>query len=794
VDDVADRIFISHTGKDRAWAEWARWHLEKAGHATELDSVDWAPGTNFIEAMNQAMKRDNPLLVLLSSAYLDPERLTTDEWTTRLAQRRRDPTAKLVPLRIEDVDLHDGLWAPIVVPDLFGLAPEQAIALLLDAVRRVIEPAPSGALSIASPPYPGRPAAIGTADGPRPPGSMPAVWNPARRNPGFTGRDGMLNQLHDTLRGGRRVAVQALHGLGGVGKTQLALEYAHRFAGEYDLVWWIPSEQPELIGDHLAALARELRLTSPDTPIPDAVKSLRDHLRLARRWLLVFDNAEDPETLDPWLSDGPGDILITSRDPNWTEVAHALDVDVFVRTESITLLRTRLPHLVEADADRLAEALGDLPLALGQAVNLLAETRMPVTDYLDDLAAHTAELMSEGRPRIGYPASLAATVTLTAERLGTADPAAGQLLHLCAQLGPEPIPADLFTSHPSLLPEPLATVARRSVTFHKAMAPLVRYGLARLTDAGAVLHRLVQAVLRDIDPNPDLHRDTVVDLLVASAPEESNDPRNWPRWTVLLPHIIAADPATSENAGLHHSASRALWYLIVRGDARTALPLAENFYEIWAGRYGPDDDSVLSMALTLAGIHTELGNHQQAHDLDLDAYNRYRRLYGDDHPGTLTAVNSLNVDLQELNEFEQALGYAEDTLTRCRRLFGDDHPDTLSSAINLAVDLHRMGDHQRARKLNEDTLARSRRILGDDHLGTLHAAANLAADLHEIGEYEQAQKLNEGTLTGYRRILGDDHPETLRAAANLAGNLSALGREAEADDIRGQFLSGPDHA
>ncbi|WP_170154142.1 FxSxx-COOH system tetratricopeptide repeat protein [Actinoplanes italicus] len=706
-----DRILISHAGKDRAWAEWARWHLEKAGHATELDSVDWAPGTNLIEAMNRAMKRDNPLLVLLSSAYLAPERFTTDEWTTRLAQRRRDPTAKLIPLRIEDVDLHDGLWAPILVPDLFDLAPDQAIALLLDAVRRVIEPASQGALSITSPPYPGRPAASATADGPRPPGSMPAVWNPARRNPGFTGRDGMLNQLHDTLRGGRRVAVQALHGLGGVGKTQLALEYAHRFAGEYELVWWIPSEQPELIGDHLAALARELRLTSPDTPIPDAVKSLRSHLRLARRWLLVFDNAEDPQTLDPWLPDGPGDILITSRDPNWTGIAaHALDVDVFVRTESTTLLRTQLPHLVEADADRLAEALGDLPLALGQAVNLLAETRMPVTGYLDDLAAHTADLMSEGCPPIGYPVSLAATVTLTAERLGTIDPAAGQLLHLCAQLGPEPIPADLFTRHPGLLPEPLAAVARRSVAFHRVMAQLGRYGLARLTGTGAVLHRLVQAVLRDIDPNPDQHRDTVVDLLVAAAPEESNDPRNWPRWTVLLPHIIAADPAASDNAGLHRSASRALWYLIIRGDARTALPLAENFYEIWAGRYGPDDDSVLTMALTLAGIHTELGNHQQAHDLDLDAYNRYRRLYGDDHPGTLTAVNSLNVDLQELNEFEQALGYAEDTLTRCRRIFGDDHP------------------------------------------------------------------------------------ETLRSAANLAGNLSALGREAEADDIRRQFLPGPDQA
>jgi hypothetical protein len=182
VDDVVSRILISHAGKDRPWAEWARWHLEAAGHPTELDSVDWAPGTNFVEAMGRALHRDNPMLVLLSSAYLDPQRFTAGEWTARFAQRRKDPDAKLIPLRIENIDLYGGLWAPIVVPDLFDLPADQAVTVLVEAVRQVVTPAPPGALPAAPPAFPGQRTASAPAveAGPRPPGSLPTVWNLAR--------------------------------------------------------------------------------------------------------------------------------------------------------------------------------------------------------------------------------------------------------------------------------------------------------------------------------------------------------------------------------------------------------------------------------------------------------------------------------------------------------------------------------------------------------------------------------------------------------------------------------------
>ncbi|MEV8510660.1 FxSxx-COOH system tetratricopeptide repeat protein [Actinoplanes sp. NPDC051475] len=786
VPAAASSIFISHAGRDRAWAEWARWHLQAAGYVTELGCVDWAPGTNFVEAMHKALPRRNPMLALLSTAYLDGDRFTTDEWAARFAQRRKDSAAQLIPVRVENVDLLDGVWAPIVVADVFELSPDRAVKVLLDAVRQVVGPPSTSAGSAGVPPYPGNPA---VEAGPRPPGALPAVWNLTRRNPAFTGRDGMLNRLHDTLCTGHRAAVQALYGVGGVGKTQLALEYAHRFAGEYDVVWWIPAEQAQLIGDHLATLAVEAGLVAVDAATPAAVQALRGYLRGRSRWLLVFDNAEDRDDLTPWLPDGPGHLVITSRSHAWTAVAQPVDVDVFTRDESVALLHTHLPHVDERDADRLAQALGDLPLAIGQAADLLAETRISIETYLDELDKHAAELLREGRPPAGYPTHLAAVVTVAAQRLAGDDPAAGHLLALCAHLGPEPIPIDLFTVRPDVLPQPLAQVARKPVAFARTVAQLGRYGLARTTDAGPLLHRLTQAILRDTDPDPDGHRRTVEQLLIAASPEDPSTPKWWPRWTQLLPHILAADPATTDNLALRSAANFAVWHLMARGDARAALPLAEHLHAAWTSRHGPDDASTLTAAGTLAAIYNQLGRYQQARDLDEDSLARRRRVLGDDHPATLESASNLANYLRGLGEYGRARELSEDTLARRRRLLGDDHPATLISANNVAADLHRLGEYERGRELSEDTLARRRRVLGDDHPHTLTTAANLAGNLHRLGEYERARELNEDTLAQCRRVLGGDHPDTLTAAANLAADLHRLGEYERARELNEDTLA-----
>ena len=253
--------------------------------------------------------------------------------------------------------------------------------------------------------------------GRRRPQTLPAVWNVEPRNRTFTGRENVLTHVRQQLAAGD--TAQALCGLGGVGKTQLVIEYAHRFADDYDLVWWVDAEQPTLIGEQLATLAIAAEWADTHVDTPTAVREAFRRLRGQARWLVVFDNAETPEAVREWLPEGPGHVLVTSRSPGWAILAEPVHVDVFPRCDSVALLSTIAPAVSSPDADRLASELGDLPLAIAQAAGVLAEGAMPVDDYLRELAEHTAEVMSDGTP-VSYPAPLAAAVRLAVVRLGAA--------------------------------------------------------------------------------------------------------------------------------------------------------------------------------------------------------------------------------------------------------------------------------------------------------------------------------------------------------------------------------------
>jgi tetratricopeptide (TPR) repeat protein len=787
---VGDRFdfFISHAGADRAWAEWVAWQLTEAGYTVELGVWDWAAGQNVVTAMSDALERCDRVVALFSAAYFDRSRYTTEEWTTAMLHVPGGDQ-RLVPVRVEEVPVTGvpAVLRTLVFRDIFDMDAAQARRVLLEAVagpRR-----PDRAPVFPGRGRPGQLAGLG-GSGPRLPGSVPQVWGsiPAR-NPGFTGRDGLLVAVRERLLSGSQAVVQALQGMGGVGKTQLAIEYAHRFAGAYDLVWWVDAEQAGHIGEQVAALGAELGCVETGAGVSVVRSAVLGELRRRDRWLLVFDNAEDPGEVIGWLPGGGGHVLITSRERGWAEIAVPVEIDVLARAESVAILQARVSGLAEADADQLARRLGDLPLAITQAASYLAATGMAADRYMELLATRAGQILAQATP-VTYPRSLAAATQLTADKLARDDPPAAELANVCAFLAPEPIPEQMFTRAARDLPAELADRVADPLAWSQTLAHLTRQALARIDQRGLQMHRLTQAILRDRLPpgQAAATRACAEAILAANHPGSARDAATWPEWAGLMPHLLASDLAATDNPGLRNLAAIACLYLVARGDASAGRDLGDRLCSSWRERLGADDRNTLRMATNLAWALWNLGEYAAARDLDQDTLDRCRRLLGEDHSETLNSATNLANDLVRLGELQAARDLHQDTLDRRRRVLGEDHPDTLTSASNLASDLRALGELQAARDLHQDTLDRCRRVLGEDHPSTLNSAYNLANALVQVGELQAAFDLHQDTLDRRGRVLGEDHPSTLNSANNLANALYQLGELQAARDLYQDIL------
>ncbi len=414
------------------------------------------------------------------------------------------------------------------------------------------------------------------------------------------------------------------------------------------------------------------------------------------------------------------------------------------RPEAVAVLRTRLPDLPDQVADQLADALGDLPLAVAQAGAFLSEAGMAAEEYLRLLRTRAADVLGRGVPA-GYPRPLAVSLTLAFEQLSADAPGGVQLLGLAAQLAAEPVPLNLFSAHSELLPEPLASVAADPLALAELKGVLRGRGLIRVTpDSLQLAHRLI-ATLVNTQPavNVAESRQLAGRLLSAAVPPDPwRNPPVWPVWRALLPHVLALLDQEQDIAGFEDDASwlldRAATYLQTRGDPRSARPLFDRAYQLNLQRLGEDHPNTLTAASNLAVVLHALGELAAARQLDQDTYDRRRRVLGEDHPHTLDSANNLANDLRELGEHAAARQLDQDTYDRFRRLLGENHPDTLISANNLAVDLRTLGEHAAARQLDQDTYDRFRRLLGEDHPHTLISANNLAVDLRALGEHATA--------------------------------------------------------
>jgi tetratricopeptide (TPR) repeat protein len=607
----------------------------------------------------------------------------------------------------------------------------------------------------------------------------PLVANLPPRNLVFTGRQDLLDRLHASLRPGQAAAVvqpQAVHGLGGVGKTQLALEYAHRYRGDYDLIWWITAEQPAAISGQLAALVRRLGIPEASDQA-ETVQALWDELRARDRWLLVFDNAEDAADLRPWWPPDSGHVLVTSRSPTWTTLAAAIPLDVLPRAEAVAFLQRRLGNKDPALVG-LAGALGDLPLALEQAAAYLDETATGIDDYLGLLATHARELFAAGRPTTTEQ-TIATTWTLALQRLREHAPAAEDLLTLCAFLAAEDIPRGLPAEHPDLLPERLAAVVVSPPGYQQTVGQLRRYALVKATGDGLSVHRLVQAVVRHaLDPeHAQVWAATAVGLVLAGFPDQADDFGAWPMTAGLLPHALAAtdhaealrvDPIAT--AGLLHQAGRYLWG---RAEYTQAKALHQRALSIRETRLGADHPDTAYSLHNLANVlyaQGELGDARSLYERALSI--RETRL-GADHPDTAHTLNNLANVLNDQGDLDGARALFERTLAIRETCLGADHPDTAQTLTNLANVLVNQGDMDGAIPLYERALSIRQAKLGTDHPQTAHSLNNLANALATQGDLDGARTLQERALAIRESRQGADHPWT----ATILNDLGVILRD-----------------
>lgn len=327
-------------------------------------------------------------------------------------------------------------------------------------------------------------------------GALPPIWNvPHRRNPNFTGRDAQLEELHTNLASHTTTALTALRGTGGVGKTQLATEYAFRHASDYEAVWWVRSDNAAQFASDYAGLAIAVGAVGADEADQKVqIGAAKAWLEHNGEWLLILDNVPRPDEIEDYLpSGGTGDILITSRFQNWGGVGDVISVDTWPRDDSIDFLLARTGLDDRDTAGALAEELGDLPLALEHVGAYVEEIDCSLGRYLELFKERRSDMIALAKPPADYDETVATTWGISIDMVADENPAAVELLNICAFLAPDEIPLDIIRDGTEFLPAALAAAADDDLAWNHVLATLRRYSLVEVSGNALSLHRLVQA-------------------------------------------------------------------------------------------------------------------------------------------------------------------------------------------------------------------------------------------------------------------------------------------------------------
>ena len=645
--------------------------------------------------------------------------------------------------------------------------------------------------------------------------------------------------------------VQAVYGLGGVGKTELAAEYAHRYRNEYELVWWIRAEREENIAAALIGLGTRLGLDNFQPDKRDySIGLVMDALAEGdpvEDWLLIFDDAQSAAALNRYIpqSREGGHVIITSRNITWQTLhVDGIELTEFKPEETVEFLRRRVPALgvtdIQADEKRrlqdakeLARELGNLPLAADHASAYLRETGASVEEYLERYRAHPHEVLGKD-VNITYPYPVAATWSLS---MTAVSQHASTIFYLLAFFAPEPIAEELvIQSAVAGLPESIAEIVGDKSKFRPAVRELSKFSLVKIDGVRNVmqLHRVVQAVTQDrlrLDA-PALAaelRKAVHLLLAASDPLAPDRQDNGPIYDRSREHLVSSGAVDSDVPVVRRLIINQVRQLHQRGGYRESVSLGEPALSQWREKFDQDDKLTLAlavevgMALRSAGrwedalrlnsetldllreyyedtdeVYLEcarsygrdlsmLGRYDEALDNDLGLLPVYKRERRDDHEHMLKLRNNIAISLRCLGRFEEALGYDAEVLEERRRTLGYDDEYTLTSQFAVARDLRRLGRYQESL----DTIREVSAALHKKpwNLFKLLVGAELSLSLRRDGQYDDARRQGEDILERHHALIGREHRQSLLVATYLINDRRFTGDLAAAAELGEETIS-----
>jgi len=652
---------------------------------------------------------------------------------------------------------------------------------------------------------------------------LPLIWNiPYRRNPFFTGREELLNRLHDSLYADNIATLtqpQGISGLGGIGKTQTALEYAYRYGANYDAVFWVQADSAAALVSSYVTLAHLLRLPERDEQDQRIiVEAILRWLRVHTGWLLVFDSMDNFSVVEPFLPKaGRGHILFTTRAYAFGGIAQRLEVpQMEPETGALLLLRRASILPVESLLDTatrndrsvacdISQELDGLPLALDQAGAYIKETPCLLMDYLARYRTRRQDLLqARGSLYQDYPASVATTWSLSFENVCQINPAAAELLNFCAFLAPDAIPEELLISGASHLGPVLSPVVTNPLQLDQVCKEVLRYSLfQREADARTLtIHRLVQAVLKDAMSEKVQDEWARRTIYAVNATFTSVDFTLWQQCERCLPHALAcAELIEQGNLALLEAASllyRVGWYLDDRGRYSQAVSLDERALSIYEQQLGPEHLDTASSINNLAGVYKNQGRHEQAEPLLLRALSIREQQLGPEHLDIANSCNNLAELYRVQGKYEQAESLYRRALSIYEQQLGPEHLDTATTLHNLALLYHHRGKYEQAEPLLTQALSVYEQRLGPEHPDTAQSLNNLALLYLVQKKYEQAGPLLMRALSIREQQLGPEHPDTAQSLNNLAGFYHDQRMYEQAEPLYQQALAireqlGPEH-